>query len=67
MFKCICDLKYDWLRLNGVNVLYVPDDYWQARDKIFFLFKRTIPLPVEIIRPMLSLPNYGLKHLILPD
>ena len=20
MFKCICDLKYDWLRLNGVNV-----------------------------------------------
>ena len=20
MFKCISDLKYDWLRLNGVNV-----------------------------------------------
>ena len=20
MFKYICDLKYDWLRLNGVNV-----------------------------------------------
>ena len=21
MFKCICDLKYDWLRLNGVKVI----------------------------------------------
>ena len=20
MLECICDLKYDWLRLNGVNV-----------------------------------------------
>ena len=26
--KCFCDLKYDWLRLNGVYVcMYVPDDY----------------------------------------
>ena len=20
MFKCICNYKYDWLRLNGVNI-----------------------------------------------
>ena len=32
MFKCIYDLKYDWLPLNGVNVfvcclcMYVLDD-----------------------------------------
>ena len=32
MFKCICGYKYDWLRLNGVNIfvcclgMYVSDD-----------------------------------------
>ena len=64
MLKCICNSKYDWLRLNSVYVrMYVSDDQCQARGKNFFLFKRTIPLPVEIIRPMLILLNYGLKLL----
>ena len=29
--------------------------------RIFFLFKRTIPLPVEVIRPILILLNYRLR------
>ena len=31
--------------------------------RIFFLFKRTISLPVKVIRPMLILLNCSLKHL----
>ena len=31
--------------------------------RTFFLFKRTIPLTVEIILPMFILLNYGLKPL----
>ena len=68
MFKCICNLKCDWLRLNGVNAFVsclcmYRMTIGRLEVRIFFLFERTIPLPVQIIRPMLILPNYGLKHL----
>ena len=70
MFKCICDLKYDWLRLNSVNVFVCCLCMYRMtigrlEVRIFFIQDNilAIPLPVEIIRPMLILANYGLKHL----
>ena len=57
-------LSHSWTSIFLRVCMYLCIEWLMAGlREIFFLFKRTIPFPVEIIHPMLILLNYGLKLL----